>query len=335
MSQGPIMTETSTATLFNDSFVHDPVAADPLNTDPLAIHVVAGPTADPYQDRVAETYADPPGLWRKAIGDHLMFQFGVYDDPSDGADVSLDDAGVRYLDRQLELAAPGRPERVMDLGCGWGFTLRYLADRFPDCRVDGVNISRVQLEYCADDLAAHGLADRVNLYLCNARDVALLPDDGVPYDLVTIRGAISHFPYDVYEAAVRGLASRVRPGGRLVISENLYRTAPGGYRSEIPDTVDRMACGYRKTPAYLTKVLTEHGFAVRDMRVLPSNADAVRWLQQTKENIETRIAPDVRGAIDELRVIADNWSAALRRGEVSTYSVIAERVPPPPAQRAP
>jgi cyclopropane fatty-acyl-phospholipid synthase-like methyltransferase len=313
------MTDTSTATLF---------------TDAIPISILRGSTTDPYQERVVQTYADPPDLWRKAIGDGLMFQFGVYDDPSGDQDISLDDAGVRYLDRQLELAGfgtrgtPGASSfaRILDVGCGWGFTLRHLADRFPRCRsLDGVNISRAQLDHCARYLAGHGLADRTNLYQCNARDLALLPDEDVPYDLVTIRGAISHFPYAVYEAAVRALAERVRPGGTVVISENLYKTAPGEYRSEIPDIVDRLACRYHKSPDYLVGVLTEHGFAIRDMRILPSNADAIRWLQQAKANIEAGIPADARGAIEELRVIADNWSAALRRDEVSTYSVIAER----------
>jgi pre-sodorifen synthase len=299
------------------------------STPLVPFHVLRGPTVDPYQDRVARVYADPPDLWRQAIGDQLIFQFGVYDDPSGRRPISLDEAGFRYLDRQLELAgAASRTPftRILDVGCGWGSTLRYLAERFPDCpRLDGVNVSREQLDHCGRLLAAHGLAARTNLFLCNARDLDLLPDPDTPYDLITVRGAITHFPYGVYESAVRALARRVRPGGAVVISENLYRTAPGAYRSAIPDTVDRLACRHHKSPGYLVSVLLEHGFAVRDMRILPSNADAVRWLQQARANIEA-LVPEARGALEELRVVADNLSTALRRDEVSVYSIIAELV---------
>lgn len=298
-------------------------------TPVLPIHVLQGPVVDPYQDRVARAYADPPDLWRRAIGEELMFQFGVYDDPSGRRPISLDEAGLRYLDQQLDLAgraAHPPPARILDVGCGWGATLRRLSARFPDCpRLDGVNISREQLDHCARLLGAHGLAGRANLYHCNARDLDLLPDPDTPYDLVTVRGAITHFPYGVYESAVAALARRVRPGGAVVISENLYKTPMGAYRSAIPDNVDRLACRYQKSPGYLTGVLREHGFTLRDVRILPSNADAIRWLQQARANIEARVPPEARGSLEELRVIAENWSAALRRDEVSIYSVIAER----------
>lgn len=119
----------------------------------LPIRVLQGETVNDYERKVQTTYAGSPDDWRKAIGEYLLFQFGVYDDPRSTPPISLDESGIRYFERQLHLAGfdaavPARIERILDIGCGWGYILKYLAGRFPDCRcLDGVNVSREQLDY--------------------------------------------------------------------------------------------------------------------------------------------------------------------------------------------
>jgi cyclopropane fatty-acyl-phospholipid synthase-like methyltransferase len=293
---------------------------------------IQGSSVDTYQEKVVYTYGDSPEDWGKAIGDYRLFQFGVYDDPLSKPPISLDESGIRYFERQLKLAGlkkrDRRVNRILDIGCGWGYILKYLAQYFPKCkRLDGVNVSRRQLDYCAKFHAEQGLSDRINLYLCNAKDVELLPDTDEPYDLVIIRGVISHFPNELYENTMRALFPRVRKGGVVVISDNLYNTEPQAYTSDTPDEVDRLACKHRKTPKYFREVLEQSGFTTHDMRVLPSNIDVARWLMDSKANIENReLFPNgVTGALEELRVLAENWSVALLKNKVSTYSVILKK----------
>ncbi|WP_326620352.1 class I SAM-dependent methyltransferase [Streptomyces anulatus] len=117
-------------------------------------------------------YEDRPEVWKKAIGDSLLFHLGIY---RDGAS-SLEEAGVRFLKHTLELADVEAPMRVLDVGCGWGGVLQYLAKRFADCpRLDGINISAEQLAYAAAGIRRGSLDDRVRLFLCNAQDVRFLP----------------------------------------------------------------------------------------------------------------------------------------------------------------
>jgi pre-sodorifen synthase len=298
----------------------------------LPIHVIRGTTVNSYEEKVVRTYADDPEAWRKALGDHLLFEWGIYNHPDSPRPVSLDESGVRFFEKQLELACltgPGcrpQPGRILDLGCGWGFILGYLARRFPGCpRLDGLNISRAQLDHCARRLACQGLADRIRLYHGNAHDVSLLPDPGQPYDLVVIRGVVTHFPHSLYEASMAALAGRVRAGGLLVISDTLYKTNLDAYQSAIPDMVDRLAVGHRKTPGYFIKVLEDNGFAIQDMRVLPSNTDVAHWLLEVRSNLETCFPDGVTGPLEELRILAVNLSIALLLDKVSAYSIIAER----------
>ncbi|WP_321785356.1 class I SAM-dependent methyltransferase [Burkholderia pyrrocinia] len=294
--------------------------------------VIRGSETNAYQAKVEYTYQDAPEDWRKAIGNYLLFQFGVYDDPESPQPISLDESGIKYFDRQLKLAglmhSGRRPiQRILDVGCGWGYILKHLTERFPECGwLDGVNVSRSQLEYCARFHEEQGLTDRINLYQCNAQDVDLLPDPDMPYDLVVIRGVISHFPNDLYERATKKLAARIRPGGQVIISDNLYNESPDTYESDTHDDVDRLACKYRKTPGYFRKVLEDSGLFVDDMRVLPSNIDVAHWLMDSKANIERHFtAANIPAPLEELRVLAENWSVALIKNKVSTYSVIARR----------
>lgn len=63
------------------------------------------------------------------------------------------------------------------------------------------------------------------------------------------------------------------------------------------------------------------------MRVLPANIDVARWLMDAKANIENKelFPHGVTGALEELRVLAENWSVALLKNKVSTYSVIVKK----------
>lgn len=299
------------------------------------IHVIDSPRADAYRDKVVYTYDDPPEMWHKALGeDNLLFQFGLFDPSEIAAGPTPGSVGpseVRHFERQLDIAgltSPDRPRigRILDLGCGWGFLARYLARRFPECdRVDAVNISPRQLDHCAAQVAADGLAGRVHLFLCDGQDVDLLPDPEVSYDLVVVRGVYTHFLNEVFETSVDAVSKRLRAGGLLIISDTLYKGDLSAYRSAIPDTVDRLACANRKSPAYFARILEEHSLVLEDMRVMPSNAEVIHWFGKTRLNIERHFPSGASGPIEELREMALSFSASLARDKASVYSVIAQR----------
>ncbi|MFC5813444.1 SAM-dependent methyltransferase, partial [Streptomyces heilongjiangensis] len=140
--------------------------------------VVTGQEDDPYRSRVEQVYEENPQLWQKVLGESLFFHHGVYE----GTDTSLEDAAKKYLDAQLELAGLAengthRVNRLLDVGCGWGGVMKYLAERFPTCRrLDGINVSTQQLGHAKRLLVEAGLESRGYLFLCNAQDIPLLPE---------------------------------------------------------------------------------------------------------------------------------------------------------------
>ncbi|AZE48405.1 hypothetical protein C4K04_2733 [Pseudomonas chlororaphis] len=293
--------------------------------------VIQGASINPYQEKVVCAYGDSPENWRKAIGNDLWFQFGVYDDPRSAQPITLDESGMRYFERQLKLAGLDQSsnhqiKRILDIGCGWGSVLKYLAEYFPDCQhLDGINISARQLEHGAKLHMEQGLPERIHLYQCNAQDIDLLPSTDHPYDLVIMRGVISHFPNDLYETVMKKLWQRVAIGGTVIISDNLYNVDLEKYTSDTPDTVDRLACKHRKTPEYFSSVLKQSGFAIQDMRVLPSNSDATHWLLNIKSNIESNFPDGITGALEELRIMCESLAIAIVKNKFSIYSTILRR----------
>ncbi|KAM3497773.1 hypothetical protein MY10362_008886 [Beauveria mimosiformis] len=197
------------------------------------IHLIQSDRFDPYQDKVVHTYDDPPEMWHKALGENLSFQFGLFDEAELAGSPKPGPVGpseFRHFDRQLELGGflvPNRQRlnRILDVGCGWGYITRHMAELFPECPcIDAINISQRQLDYCANNLS-EDLKSRVNLYLCNGQDIDMLPDQTVPYDLVIVRGVYTHFLPDVFEASVAQVAQRLRYNATVIISDTLYKVS--------------------------------------------------------------------------------------------------------------
>ena len=78
------------------------------------------------------------------------------------------------------------PDRILDLGTGTGLAARFLADRFPDATIVGVDLSPAMLEE-ARRLTASG---RVAYELA---DASALPYDDGTFDLVVLLNMIPFF----------------------------------------------------------------------------------------------------------------------------------------------
>jgi cyclopropane fatty-acyl-phospholipid synthase-like methyltransferase len=121
----------------------------------------------------------------------------------------------------LSLLADDAAPRVVDLGCGVGGSLIYLASRRPDLVGDGVTISPAQADVAGSRIAEAGVADRGRV---REGDFLAPPDDLVGADLAFSVEAFAHGPDPAayFHQAVRLL----RPGGRLVLCDD-FLTAAG------------------------------------------------------------------------------------------------------------
>jgi cyclopropane-fatty-acyl-phospholipid synthase len=158
---------------------------------------------------------------RRNIGAHYDLSnelFALFLDPSmtyssavfDRADQPLEEAQTRkfeWLADRLGLAAG---HHVLDIGCGWG-AFALFAARWRGCRVTGITISREQHRLAAARIREAGLSGRVDIRLCDYRDLEGQFDRIVSIEMIEAVGR-AHWPR-FFATCDRVLA----PGGRIAI----------------------------------------------------------------------------------------------------------------------
>lgn len=126
----------------------------------------------------------------------------------DRAAVTYDGAAVlqrRVCDRLLDgLSLTGRPQRILDAGCGTGYGSRCLRQRWPDTHITGVDFAPAMLE-----LARH------ETDTCQVADIETLPFTPQQFDLWWSSLSIQWCDSGrAFAEAARVLT----PGGRLAVS---------------------------------------------------------------------------------------------------------------------
>jgi len=125
-------------------------------------------------------------------------------------DRSLEDAQLAKYERILALLDPRPGSLILEIGCGWGGFAEYAA-RTRGCRVQGITISRRQLEFARQRVRDAGLDDRVTLEFCDYRDVHGRYDNVVSIEMYE---AVGERFWPAYFGTLR---DRLKPGGRAVV----------------------------------------------------------------------------------------------------------------------
>jgi SAM-dependent methyltransferase len=105
------------------------------------------------------------------------------------------------------------PQRILDLGTGTGAAALALARRFPEARVEGVDISERMIS-AAREKAGDDLADRVRFSIA---DAAALPFEPESFDLVTQVSVPVFFDR---------IARLLRPEGHIIVVSSLGKATP-------------------------------------------------------------------------------------------------------------
>ena len=107
--------------------------------------------------------------------------------------------------------------RVLDLGCGYGSTARYLAANF-GCAVTGANISEKELELARSRSGEAGLDDLLSFEYGDFHHLAYTDET---YDVVWSQEALLHAADK--NAVLSECRRVVKPGGSLVFTDILVR----------------------------------------------------------------------------------------------------------------
>ena len=175
-------------------------------------------------------------------------------------------------------------ERVLDIGCGWGALLLFLAQEY-GCRTHGISPAARQHEYIAGRVAELGLG---KLVTNEAVPIEAYEPQPAAFDAVTMLGSVVHMPglNDVLAKVRRAL----RRGGMLYLSESCFRSE-----------AVRRACDDRPGTEFV-----RHGvFGSGDLRPL---SELVAGAESAGFSIRA-----VHDLTDDYRRTIDCWIGNLRR----------------------
>ena len=161
-------------------------------------------------------------LW---LGPSMMYSSGMWAGAETPADLGR--AQQRKIDFFAARVLPGPgPSRVLDVGCGWGWNLRRLAEAHRVTAATGLTLSQAQLDY----LTGHPVPGAgIRLEDWNDHDPA------EPYDAIFSFGAFEHFARDgttgpqriaTYRRFFRSCMEWLAPGGRLALETIAHDGAP-------------------------------------------------------------------------------------------------------------
>jgi S-adenosylmethionine-diacylgycerolhomoserine-N-methlytransferase len=119
-------------------------------------------------------------------------------------------------DRLIARLAPGKGGSVLEIGCGTGRNLLQAAERYPDARLYGLDVSTEMLTSAIGSIARAGMSSRVRLAHADASAFDSQALFGVPkFDRIFISYSLSMIPQ--WRFVLDHAVSRLSPGGELHI----------------------------------------------------------------------------------------------------------------------
>jgi 2-polyprenyl-3-methyl-5-hydroxy-6-metoxy-1,4-benzoquinol methylase len=115
--------------------------------------------------------------------------------------------------------------RVLDVGCGLGWSTVSIAKAFPTAQVDGVDFDLASIEAAREIAKQEGVSDRVRFEVQDAAELA-----GAGYDLVTFFEMLHDLARPV--EALRAAREALAPGGVVLVADEITADAFAGPADE-------------------------------------------------------------------------------------------------------
>ncbi len=160
-------------------------------------------------DALMEAFRTGGGVPYEAYGEDTLEAIGMGNRP-----MYLNDYAARWIPAMPDVEARLRDgARVVDIGCGTGWSSIALAQAFPRVRIDAVDIDPASIEQARRNAGASGLAERIRFHTAAAEEASL----DVPYDLVTVFESLHDMPYPV--KALRRIRTLAGDGGAVLLAD--------------------------------------------------------------------------------------------------------------------
>jgi cyclopropane-fatty-acyl-phospholipid synthase len=163
---------------------------------------------DHARRNISEHYDLSNELFAEFLDDTMTYSSALFDQLPATRD-HLADAQCRKVDRLLDCANVGPGSRVLEIGTGWGELCIRAAAR--GAQIRSVTLSAEQQRLARQRVAAAGYSRRVDIDLCDYRDIEGRYDAVISVEMIE---AVGYAFWPNYFQTLDGL---VTPGGRVAI----------------------------------------------------------------------------------------------------------------------
>jgi len=157
-------------------------------------------------------YDTSPELFKLLLDRNMNYSSGIYLTGEE----DLDQAQINKMDRVAAICGMQPGDRVLDMGCGWSGPALYFAEHHK-VHVTGLTLSEVQRSFAMERAEQRGIADRVDIRVCNVLD-ADFPAESFQH-MIFFESIIHMWEkLELFQFAHKVLT----PGGMLFVQESNY-----------------------------------------------------------------------------------------------------------------
>jgi len=185
----------------------------------LAKHQRNSNTKEGSAANIAYHYDAGNDFYKLFLDSSMMYSSGIHKGLYAGIEglsfaqqeAALEEAQLAKLDAMIARAELKPGERVLEIGCGWGFFAMRMAKMVPGVHVTGITVSKEQLAEARQRVRDAGLEAQISIEFCDYRDVQGTYDKVVSIEMLEAVGH-EHLP------SFFGVVSRaLKPGGLAAI----------------------------------------------------------------------------------------------------------------------
>lgn len=120
----------------------------------------------------------------------------------------------KFYARRLGINENSKGKTLLDLGCGWGGLMFYLAEKY-DLKCHGLTLSRAQAKYVEDEIKKRNLTGLVSVEIKNIHDL-----EG-KYDYIISVGVMEHV--SDFDDLYKKISLALNPDGATLIHSMFHR----------------------------------------------------------------------------------------------------------------
>ncbi|WP_312284246.1 cyclopropane-fatty-acyl-phospholipid synthase family protein [Yokenella regensburgei] len=209
------------------------------------------------RENIAAHYDLGNAFYGHFLDENLLYSSALFTGPGQ----SLAQAQQAKMSRLCEQLALTANDHLLEIGTGWGAMAEYAARHY-GCRVTTTTLSQEQFAWAKARIASAGLQERINVLLCDYRDLTGEFDKLVSVEMIEAVGQ-RYLP-----TFFRTCQARLRPGGKMAIQAITIQDQRYRDYSKSVDFIQRYIFpgGFLPSITAMSGLMTKHtDFVVRNL----------------------------------------------------------------------